>query len=56
MATKNIPTMIYLTPEQKKAMAQLSKTTRVPATVYFREAVDDLLKKYKRQAKPRTAK
>lgn len=46
MATKNIPTMIYLTPEQKKAMDTLSKTTRVPASVYYREAVDDLLKKY----------
>lgn len=51
MATKNIPTMIYLTPGQKKAMGQLSKGTRVPASVYYREAVDDLLMKYKRQIK-----
>lgn len=51
MATKNIPTMIYLTPEQKKAMDQLSKTTRVPASVYYREAVDMLLTKYKQRVK-----
>lgn len=49
MATKNIPTMIYLTPAQKKAMDQLSKVTRVPASVYYREAVDMLLTKYKKQ-------
>lgn len=47
--TNNIPVIAYLTPEQKKALDHLTKTTRVPKTVYMREAVDDLLKKYKQK-------
>ena len=49
--TNNIPVIAYLTPEQKKALDQLTKTTRVPKTVYMREAVDDLLKKYAKTLK-----
>jgi predicted DNA-binding protein len=46
---RRIMTPVYLDPEKKAAITQLSKATRVPAAVYLREAVDDLLNKYKKQ-------
>jgi len=36
----------YLEPDQKKKLGLLSEVTRVPMTVYIREAIDDLLQKY----------
>jgi len=38
---------LYLDHEKANALAQLATTTRVAKQVLLREAVDDLLKKYK---------
>jgi ribbon-helix-helix protein len=38
---------LYLDHEKADALAQLALTTRVARQVLLREAVDDLLKKYK---------
>lgn len=38
---------MYLTPQAHSALRALSIRTRVPASAYLREAVDDLLVKYK---------
>lgn len=46
-AVKYKPVMAYLTPKQKRALDALSKSTRISMASYLREAVDDLLKKYK---------
>jgi len=47
MKGKRILTSIYLDPPVYEAIKKLSKETRVPQSVYLREALDDLLKKYK---------
>ncbi len=49
--THNIQVIAYLTPEQKQKLDALSKATRVLKSIYMREAVDDLLAKYKKQLK-----
>ena len=54
--TNNIPVIAYLTPEQKKTLDQLSRATRVPKSVYLREAVDDLLVKHAKALKKGGAK
>jgi predicted DNA-binding protein len=36
----------YLPPELAEQLKELSKITRVPQAAYFREAVEDLLRKY----------
>lgn len=36
----------YLPPELAEQLKELSRLTRVPQAAYFREAVEDLLKKY----------
>ena len=41
----------YLTPKQKAELSRLSKATRVSMQAYLREAVDDLLVKYKKHLK-----
>lgn len=47
MAAKNVKQVaLYLTPETHAALRKLSARTRVPASAYLREAVDDLLAKY----------
>ena len=46
MAMKN--TTIWIEPEQLDAIRELSRKTRVPQAVYYREAIDAVLKKYKR--------
>lgn len=38
---------VYADPPVWSAIIELSKRTRVPAAVLVREALDDLLKKYK---------
>lgn len=48
MAQKTIPAPMYLRPEQMKQLNALTERTRIPRAVLIREAVDDLLKKYKR--------
>jgi len=48
-ATKKKQTLALLEPEQHKQLKRLSEKTRVPMSAYMREAVDDLLKKYKKE-------
>ena len=36
----------YLAPETLQRVKDLSEKTRIPQAAYFREAVEDLLKKY----------
>jgi hypothetical protein len=48
---KLIQTVAYLTPSQKSGLEKLSKATRVSQQAYLREAVDDLLKKYRKAKK-----
>lgn len=44
---------LYVDLKQRDALAHLSKVTRVPQQVYLREAVDDLLAKYKTRLRGR---
>ena len=48
MADKALRT-VYLELNQIKKMKRLSQKTKVPQAEYFREAIDLLLNKYKRQ-------
>jgi predicted DNA-binding protein len=45
--TKRKTHTVYLDPDKHELFAQLSKQTRIPQAVLLREAVDDLLKKYR---------
>lgn len=47
--TKKVQT-IGLTNEQYARLKKLSDRTRVPMQQYLREAVDDLLRKYRKEA------
>jgi hypothetical protein len=49
MKGKRVLTSLYLDPPAHKSLKQLSESTRVPVAVYLREAVSDLLKKYRVQ-------
>ena len=51
MTTKRKTVLAYLDPEQHAALKKLSEKTRVPAAAYIREAVDMVLKKYKKVKK-----
>ena len=51
MVTKRKPYLTYLDQEALDALKRLSTITRVPASVYVREAIEDLLVKYKDQLK-----
>ena len=46
MKGKRVLTSIYLDPPVAVALRKLSDQTRVPQSVYLREALDDLLAKY----------
>ncbi len=48
---KRITMTIYVDLHQKTALDTLSKVTRVPTSEYVREAIDDLLVKYKKHLK-----
>jgi Ribbon-helix-helix domain len=41
-----IQVCVSLPPEQVERVKQLSSATRVPMAAYFREALEDLLRKY----------
>jgi hypothetical protein len=43
---------LYVTPAQHRALKHLSDSTRVAMQIYLREAVDDLLAKYKVRVPP----
>lgn len=47
-----VPTTVYLEPAQAAALARLHARTRVPQTIYLREAVDMLLAKYTEESRP----
>ena len=47
MKGNRILTSIYLDPPAYEALRKLSAKTRVPQAVYLREALSDLLAKYK---------
>jgi hypothetical protein len=53
---RRVLTSLYVDPAVHDALKRLSQDTRIPVAVYLREAVDDLLKKYKvtliRRARP----
>ena len=50
MKGKRVLTSLYIEPDVHRALKRLSEETRVPIAVYLREAVSDLLKKYKTTA------
>lgn len=47
MKGKQVATSLYLDPAMYEAIKGLSASTRVPVAVYLREALVDLLAKYK---------
>ena len=49
MAQKKIARTIYIKDEQLEALKRLSEKTKVPQSVYVREALDMLLEKYSEQ-------
>ncbi len=51
MAQKKIARTIYIKDEQVEALKRLSEKTKVPQSVYVREALDMLLEKYSEQLK-----
>ncbi len=51
MAQKKIARTIYIKDEQLEALKRLSEKTKVPQSVYVREALDMLLEKYSDQLK-----
>ena len=50
MKGKRVLTSLYLDPPVHKALKGLSESTRIPTAVYLREAIADLLTKYKVKA------
>jgi predicted DNA-binding protein len=51
LAQKKVARTIYIKDEQKEALKRLSEKTKVPQSVYVREALDMLLEKYSEQLK-----
>ncbi len=51
LAPKKIARTIYIKDEQLEALKRLSEKTKVPQSVYVREALDMLLEKYSEQLK-----
>ncbi len=51
MTLKKVARTIYIKDEQKEALKRLSEKTKVPQSVYVREALDMLLEKYSEQLK-----
>jgi hypothetical protein len=54
MKGKRLITSLYIEPEVHAALKGLSEQTRVPIAVYLREAVADLLVKYRVNVSKRT--
>lgn len=52
MKGKRVNTSLYLDPPAYEALKSLSEKSRIPVAVYLREAIDDLLAKYKVKVKP----
>ncbi len=51
MAQKKVARTIYIKDEQMEALKKLSEKTKVPQSVYVREALDMVLEKYSEQLK-----
>ena len=51
MSQKKVARTIYIKDEQLEALKRLSEETKVPQSVYVREALDMLLEKYSEQLK-----
>lgn len=51
MSQKKVARTIYIKDEQLEALKRLSEKTKVPQSVYVREALDMLLEKYSEQLK-----
>lgn len=51
MPQKKVARTIYIKDEQMEALKRLSEKTKVPQSVYVREALDMLLEKYSEQLK-----
>jgi predicted DNA-binding protein len=51
LAQKKVARTIYIKDEQLEALKRLSEKTKVPQSVYVREALDMLLEKYSEQLK-----
>lgn len=51
MTQKKVARTIYIKDEQLEALKRLSEKTKVPQSVYVREALDMLLEKYSEQLK-----
>ena len=51
MTLKKVARTIYIKDEQLEALKRLSEKTKVPQSVYVREALDMLLEKYSEQLK-----
>ncbi len=49
MSQKKVARTIYINDEQMEALKRLSEKTKVPQSVYVREALDMLLEKYSEQ-------
>jgi len=51
LGQKKVARTIYINDEQLDALKRLSEKTKVPQSVYVREALDMLLEKYSEQLK-----
>jgi len=51
LSQKKVARTIYIKDEQLEALKRLSEKTKVPQSVYVREALDMLLEKYSEQLK-----
>ena len=47
MARKKITATIYITEEQDQKLKELSRSTKVPVSVYIREGIDLILERYR---------
>jgi predicted DNA-binding protein len=56
MRGNRVLTSLYIEPAVHEALKRLSEETRVPIAAYLREAVDDLLNKYKVKVARRASK
>jgi hypothetical protein len=50
MTTRRVKSVLYLDHSQVRALKELSAKTRIPVSVFIREAVQDLLTKYKKKS------
>jgi predicted DNA-binding protein len=51
LSQRKVARTIYIKDEQMEALKRLSEKTKVPQSVYVREALDMLLEKYSEQLK-----